>query len=74
MSHVPSEEIIGGGARETKYDIPEVAIKEIVANALTHQDFTINGAEPLVEVFADRVRVTNPGSPPVEPERFIDAP
>ena len=74
MSHIPSKEIIGAGMRQTEYDIPDVAIREIVANAMIHQDFTINGAGPVVEVFADRVKVTNPGSPLVEPERFIDAP
>jgi predicted HTH transcriptional regulator len=51
---------------------PMDAIRELVANALIHQDFSMTGTGPMVEIFKDRVQVTNPGSPLVEPERFID--
>ncbi len=51
---------------------PRLAIRELVANALIHQDLTITGAGPMIEIFADRLEVTNPGLPLVEPLRFID--
>jgi len=51
---------------------PKVAIREFVANAIIHQDFSITGAGPMVEVFATRMEITNPGKPLVEPDRFID--
>ena len=53
---------------------PELAVRELVANALIHQDFTITGAGPTVEIFADRMEITNPGRPLIDPLRFIDEP
>jgi len=70
---MPHEEIMVTGVRQNKYPIPEIAIREFVANALTHQDFTIPG-HPTIEVFKDRIQITNPGIPLVDPSRFIDAP
>ena len=45
-----------------------------MANALIHQDFGVSGAGPMVEIFKDRMEITNPGKPLVETERFLDAP
>jgi predicted HTH transcriptional regulator len=45
-----------------------------VANALIHQDFFVTGAGPTVELFDDRVEITNPGEPLVSTERFLDTP
>jgi ATP-dependent DNA helicase RecG len=53
---------------------PERAIRELVANAVIHQDFTVRGAGPMVEIFADRMEITNPGEPLVDTLRFIDCP
>ena len=60
--------------REERPLYPAIAIRELVANALIHQDMTITGAGPLVEMFADRLEITNPGQPLVQPERFLDFP
>jgi len=48
--------------------------RELLANAIVHQDLSITGTGPTVEVFTDRVEITNPGSPLIEPLRFIDEP
>lgn len=53
---------------------PEIAIRELVANSIVHQDLTVTGTSPTVEIFADRVEITNPGTPLIEPLRFIDEP
>ncbi len=53
---------------------PDVAIRELVANTLIHQDFTIRGAAARVEVFSDRIEFTNPGAPLIDTLRFIDKP
>ena len=53
---------------------PEKAIRELVANALIHQDFSVTGAGPMVEIFAERMEITNPGEPLVDTLRFIDTP
>lgn len=51
---------------------PERAIRELVANALIHQDFSISGTGPMVQIFDDRFEISNPGLPLAEPLRFID--
>ncbi len=53
---------------------PELAVRELVANALIHQDFSLTGTGPMVEVFQDRVEITNPGTPLIDTLRFIDEP
>ena len=52
---------------------PPIAIREVVANALIHQDMTITGTGPLIELFKDRMEITNPGTPLISPDRFIDS-
>jgi predicted HTH transcriptional regulator len=47
-------------------------IRELVANALIHQDFMVGGASVMVEVYSNRVEISNPGEPIVPVERFID--
>jgi ATP-dependent DNA helicase RecG len=49
-----------------------VVVRELLANAMIHQDFQIGGASPMVEVYDDRIEFTNPGDPIVPTERFID--
>lgn len=71
---LPSEEIITETVRKTVTKYPMVALREIIANALVHQDFTIPGTTPLVEIFASRIEITNPGIPLVDVNRFIDNP
>ena len=74
MALVPSNEVIEQALNVEMPMFPEIAVREIVANALIHQDFFATGSGPLVEIFADRVEVTNPGEPLVETLRFLDAP
>jgi predicted HTH transcriptional regulator len=71
---LPKNEHIGAAFRTEHPLFPEIAIRELIANALIHQDMTITGAGPLVELFHDRIEITNPGNPLVRPERFIDSP
>jgi restriction endonuclease S subunit len=73
-SQLPQNELIGQAFRTEVRIYPEKAIRELVANALIHQDFAVTGAGPMVEIFTDRMEITNPGEPLVEPLRFIDSP
>jgi predicted HTH transcriptional regulator len=70
----PRNEEIGKALRQERPLYPPIAIRELVANALIHQDLTVTGAGPLIEVFRDRVEITNPGKPLMEPARFLDLP
>lgn len=69
-----SSESIQGALRTNENQYPEIMIREIVANALIHQDLSISGSGPLIEVFPDRIEVTNPGKPLIDTKRFIDNP
>ena len=71
---LPKNEHIGSALREAHPLFPELAIRELVANALIHQDMTVSGAGPQIELFADRIEISNPGVPLVKPERMIDLP
>lgn len=71
---VPSNEVIGQALRRSVPMYPELAVRELIANALIHQDFYVTGAGPMVELFDGRIEVTNPGEPLVATDRFVDAP
>jgi ATP-dependent DNA helicase RecG len=71
---VVQNEVIGEAFRSEVRIYPEVAIRELVANALIHQDFTIMGTGPMVELFQDRIEITSPGLPLIDVQRFLDAP
>lgn len=72
MDQLPTSEIIESALRRKEKLYPEVAIREFVANALIHQDFSITGAGVMIEIFKDRIEITNPGLPLVDTNRFID--
>ena len=71
---VPVPEDGSAAVRGASPLFPPVAVRELTANALIHQDMTMTGAGPTVELFRNRIEITNPGAPLVEPERFIDYP
>ena len=53
---------------------PEMAIRELVANAIIHQNFFMKGTSPMIEIFNDRMEITNPGIPLIDKSRFVDHP
>ncbi len=69
---LPRNEHIDKAFRVEAPVFPDIMLRESIANALIHQDMTITGAGPLIELFSDRLEVTNPGTPLITPERFID--
>jgi ATP-dependent DNA helicase RecG len=71
-SQLPANEEIGKVFREDTRMYPQIAIRELIANALIHQDFGVKGF-PMIEIFPDRIEISNAGTPLITPERFIDA-
>lgn len=69
---LPQNEHIGVAFRQEMRMYPPIAIRELVANALIHQDFTVIGAGPMVEIFPNRIEISNPGLPLIDTLRFID--
>lgn len=47
--------------RIDEYEIPIVAIREIIANAVVHRDYSISGADIKFAIFDDRIEITSPG-------------
>lgn len=70
---LPSNEVMGQALRQSVPMYPELAVRELVANALIHQDLSVSGAGPMVEIFDDRLEITNPGEPLIDTQRFCDA-
>jgi predicted HTH transcriptional regulator len=71
---LPGNEIIEKVFRKEVPMFPELAIRELVANAIIHQDFYATGTAPMIEIFDRRMEITNPGLPLVKTERFLDSP
>ena len=69
---LPVKEEISNGFRAVIRTYPEVAVRELVANQLIHQDFNLRGTGPMVEIFASRVEFTSPGKSLIDALRVID--
>ncbi len=72
MKLLPSEEVYRKGIRSMVMVYPETAVREIIANALIHQDFTVAGTSPVIEIYSNRIEVTNPGNSLIDLDRIID--
>jgi ATP-dependent DNA helicase RecG len=71
-THLPKREIIQDALRKEIRLLPEIAIRELVANALIHQDLNISGSSVMVEIYSNRLEISNPGVPIISADRFID--
>ncbi len=71
---LPTNEVIRSALRKELKMYPKIAIRELVANALIHQDFFITGTGPLIEIFSERIEITNPGKTLIKPLRLLDYP
>lgn len=69
---LPTNEEIGKAFRSEVPVYPILSMRELVANAIIHQDFSIRGTSPMVEIFENRIEITNSGKPLINPLRFID--
>jgi predicted HTH transcriptional regulator len=72
MTQLPQNEVVKDALRAELKLVPEIAIRELIANALIHQDFSIGGTSVMIEIYPNRVEISNPGEPIVPVERFID--
>lgn len=72
LNKLPRYEFIEKGIRKTNKICPDDVIRELVANAIIHQDLTIIGISPTIEIYQNRVEITNPGIPLININRFID--
>jgi ATP-dependent DNA helicase RecG len=71
-SAAPQNRFIEEAVRQEVKMFPIQALRELIANALVHQDFLATGASVMIEMYSDRVEISNPGLPPIPVDRFID--
>ena len=71
-SAAPRNHFIEQMLREEVKMFPKQALRELIANALVHQDPQVTGASVMIEMYSDRVEISNPGIPSITVERFID--
>lgn len=69
---LPAKESLDEARRQAEHRFPKLALRELVANALIHQDLVLRGSGPMIEIFDDRVEISNPGRPLIDPLRFVD--
>ena len=72
MGKLPHNEVIKDALRKDVSLYPEIAIRELIANALIHQDFSISGTNPMIEIYDNRIEITNSGKPLIDTLRLID--
>jgi len=53
--------IEGMGPRKEVWEIPLTVFKEAIINAISHRDYYEQGAITMLEVYDDRVEISNPG-------------
>ncbi len=73
MAQLPQSEVVEDALRKEVKLVPEIVVRELVANALIHQDLMIEGTSLMIEVYSNRLEISNPGEPIVPVERFIDS-
>ncbi len=71
-SQTSLNEHIGQALREDVMMFPSIAVRELTANSLIHQDFSELGSSVRIEIYSDRIEFTNLGIPAIPTERFID--
>lgn len=71
---LPGQILFVDGLRTDVCSYSRIALREAIANALIHQDFTITGTGPVIELFERRIEISNPGESLVEAKRIIDTP
>jgi ATP-dependent DNA helicase RecG len=71
--HSQVSEIITGAYRQTIEEIPLIAYREAIANAIVHRDYQSKG-QIKVEFYADRVEIISPGSLPagISRDEYLD--
>lgn len=64
QKHLNLAYVIKDKRRKEDLEIPLVVLREAVVNAVTHRDYFEKGANVMVEVFDNRVEISNPGGLP----------
>ncbi len=71
--HINSSEIIEGAYRKLVEEIPLVAYREALANAIVHREYLME-ADARIEIFDNRIEVISPGGLPsgITEDEYLD--
>ena len=71
---IPYSEIIEKATRKVVPLYPTMALRELVANSVIHRDYSRTDSMVQIEIFDDRIEITNPGSllPGMDIDRLLD--
>ena len=67
VQHLSCGARIDGTRRQARWNVPPVAVREAIVNAVAHADYAQRGGPLRVAVFEDRVEVESPGLLPFGP-------
>jgi predicted HTH transcriptional regulator len=56
--------VIKGVYRHDVYEFPEVALRELVTNAMMHRNYAVYGSDIQVALYDDRLEIISPGGLP----------
>ena len=73
MSMIPSREVDDGAFRRIVHAYPQRAVRELLANAVIHQDLADASSGPLVSVYDNRIEFSNPGASLIPANRVLNA-
>jgi len=72
---IPARWVVGAnGQRELHPAIPDVALREALANALVHRDYSVTGARIQVNIYENRLEIINPGASLIPINQLDSAP
>lgn len=64
LRNISLKATIEGSKRIDKYEYPEEAIRELIANAIVHRDYMITETYTQINIFSNRMEISNPGNLP----------
>ena len=73
MSVLPAHEVLEGAFRRVVHLVPQAAVRELLSNAVIHQDLSDTTAGPLICLYDSRVEFSNPGTSLIPTDRLLNA-
>ena len=53
---------LGDGSRLDTYAYPDLALREVIVNAIAHRDYSISNTQIDIDIYKDRLEISSPGS------------